>query len=49
MIAKRIAVTVVVAAALFGGLASGLLVKHRELRKVAMELVRLDIDVLVGG
>ncbi len=45
---KRIAVSVIIGAAVFGALASGVLARHRELRGMAVELVRLDIEILVG-
>lgn len=47
--AKRILVSLVVAAALFGVAASGMLAKHKVLRKSAVELLRLDLEVAVGG
>jgi hypothetical protein len=45
---KRIAITALVGAALFGAVSSGMLARHRELRKSAAELLRLDVEILVG-
>lgn len=45
---KRVAISVVIGAALFGAVSTGMLVRHRRLRMVAVELVRFDLDVLVA-
>lgn len=46
---KRIAISLLVGAALFGALASGMLAKHTPLRRAAVEMLKLDLGVLVGG
>lgn len=45
---KRIAISLVVGAAVFGALTSGMLARHKELRRSAVELLRLDLEILVG-
>lgn len=46
---KRIGLSVIVGIALFGLMATGMLAKHRELRKAAIEMLKLDVEILVGG
>ena len=46
---KRLVITAAVGAALFGAVSTGMLARHHELRHAALELIRFDIDVLVGG
>lgn len=46
---KRILLSAVVAAAVFGAATTGMLARHKELRRSAVELLRLDLEILVGG
>jgi hypothetical protein len=46
---RRIAISLVVGAALLGVLSTGMLARHAELRRAASELLRLDVGLLVGG
>jgi hypothetical protein len=45
---KRVAISVLFAAALFGAVSTGFLAKHRALRGAAVELAKLDVHLLVG-
>lgn len=46
---RRIAISLMVGAALFGVLTTGMLARHPSLRRAAKEMLRLDVGVLVGG
>lgn len=45
---KRIAISMVIGAAVFGAATTGMLARHEALRKSAVELLRLDVEILVG-
>ena len=46
---KRVVISVVIGAAVFGAASTGMLARHTQLRQAAVELLKLDVHILVGG